>query len=77
MGVGGVRLNLLSKVGPPTPHFADFNIGEGGIVVSKSVTTTKDEDSIGLDREEGNGSDGCDSLRSLVAKKDVSKDWLQ
>jgi hypothetical protein len=64
-------------MGPTTPHFSDFNLGKGGIVVSKSVTTTRDEDSLGLDREEGNGSDRSDSLKSLVTKKDFSKEWVQ
>jgi hypothetical protein len=37
----------------------------------------RSEDSLGLGGDEGNGSDRSDSFKSLVVKKDFSKDWLR
>jgi hypothetical protein len=79
MSMGGdqVRMNRLTKNGPPQAHMSDFHLVKGGIVVSKPVTTTRSHDTMEYDREDGNGSERSDSLKSLVMKKDFSKYWLR
>jgi len=69
MGGDQVKMNRLAKNGPAQAHMSDFHLAKGGIVVSKSVTTTRDVDSLGYDRDDGNGSERSDSLKSLVLKK--------
>ena len=68
-----VRMNRLTKNGPPQAHMSDFHLAKGGIVVSKSVTTTRSVDSLAYDRDDrddGNGSERSDSLKSLVMKRE-------
>jgi hypothetical protein len=77
MGGDAVRLSRLTKVDTTTAHFPDFDLEKEGIVVPKSVMTMRSEDSLGLGGDEGNGSDRSDSFKSLVVKKDFSKDWLR
>jgi len=69
---GDVRMSRLTKASPTIPHLSTFNLAKGGIVVSKSVTTTRDESWLGFDKEEGNGSDRSDSLQSLVVRDNFS-----
>ena len=70
MGGDQVRMNRLAKNGPPQAHMSDFHLAKGGIVVSKSVTTTRSVDSMAYDRDDGNGSERSDSMKSLVMKRE-------
>ena len=70
MGGDQLRMNRLTKNGPQPAHMSDFHLAKGGIVVSKSVTTTRSVDSMGYDRDDGNGSERSDSLKSLVMKRE-------
>jgi hypothetical protein len=71
-----VRMNRLTKNVSPQIHLSDYHLSKGGIVVSKSVMTTRSQDALQYERADYS-SERSDSLKSLVMKKDLSKDWLR
>lgn len=71
-----VQMNKLTKVGPRTPRVPEFTYTKG-IIVSKSITTTRSDESYGYGAGDGNLSKRSDSLKSLVMKKDLNGDWLR
>ena len=76
MAGDALRMNRLTPVSPAAMP-SEFHSEKGVIVVSREVITSRDRESFGVDREEGNSSDRTDSLKSLVVKEDLSRDWRQ